>query len=200
MPPIRPTTLPLRERKKVLTRNAILDAAEQLFEERGYDNVTVAEIAEAANISVKTLFTYFRSKEDLVFADTELIDTLLLALQERPPGTSALQTVIKTLTAMLDNHQHGYGLEAYHRGFGDAAALQSRLLRMWSEYEDRITHQLLQESPEVPAPLLRFQAIQLVGLVRMLVSPEARTAAGGLTPEETVTASTAWLEATVGLG
>jgi len=55
----------LRERKKHLTRQALLTAADHLFAARGYDNVTVAEIADAANISVKTLFTYFASKEDI---------------------------------------------------------------------------------------------------------------------------------------
>ena len=46
--------LPLRERKRVMTRQAILDAAERLFEERGFEHVTVAQIADAANVSVKT--------------------------------------------------------------------------------------------------------------------------------------------------
>jgi AcrR family transcriptional regulator len=52
-----------------MTLRTVIDAAERLFEQRGYDNVTVAEIADSANISVKTLFTYFASKEDLAFAD-----------------------------------------------------------------------------------------------------------------------------------
>jgi AcrR family transcriptional regulator len=54
----------LRERKKRLTRAAIFAAAERLFSERGFENVTVAEIADAANISVKTLFTYQRLREE----------------------------------------------------------------------------------------------------------------------------------------
>jgi AcrR family transcriptional regulator len=59
----------LRERKKLQTREALLRVSRELFEARGYDQVTVAEIADAADISVKTLFTYFRSKEDLAFGD-----------------------------------------------------------------------------------------------------------------------------------
>ncbi|NED91890.1 helix-turn-helix transcriptional regulator, partial [Streptomyces sp. SID11233] len=67
--PAAPSPAPgLRERKKRMTRQAILDAAEALFARDGYEGVTVAQIADRANISVKTLFTYFSSKEDLAFA------------------------------------------------------------------------------------------------------------------------------------
>ncbi|MGI8447637.1 MAG: helix-turn-helix domain-containing protein [Streptosporangiaceae bacterium] len=57
----------LAARKRALTRAAIADAAQRRFGERGFGHVTVAEIADAANVSVKTLFVYFRSKEDLAF-------------------------------------------------------------------------------------------------------------------------------------
>jgi AcrR family transcriptional regulator len=55
--------LGLRERKKMETRRVIAETARALFEQRGFDAVTVAEVADAANVSVKTLFTYFQSKE-----------------------------------------------------------------------------------------------------------------------------------------
>ena len=54
-------------RKKRLTRDAIFAAADRLFAQRGFENVTVAEIADAANVSVKTLFTYVSAKEELIF-------------------------------------------------------------------------------------------------------------------------------------
>lgn len=98
--------LPLRERKRVMTRQAILDEAERLFEERGFEHVTVAQIADAANVSVKTLFVYFRSKEDLAFADTSLLDLCVAAIErrgaERSPGeavTSALVGILRSLTS-----------------------------------------------------------------------------------------------------
>lgn len=87
----------LRERKKAITRRAIRDAAERLFAERGYDEVTVAEIADAANVSVKTLFVYYRSKEDLVFADTELLDRLIAGLAARPAGVSHAPVFVDVL-------------------------------------------------------------------------------------------------------
>ncbi len=88
----------LRERKKRQTRAAILAAAGKLFEARGYEHVTVAEIADAANISVKTLFTYFRSKEDLAFADEyRLRDQLVEAIRSRPAGSTPVQAVAALL-------------------------------------------------------------------------------------------------------
>src|ERR1700742_300822 len=113
------TTLPLRERKKVMLRETIIAAAERLFEERGFDNVTVAEIADAANVSVKTLFVYFRSKEDLAFADTSLIDALVAALRARPAGGSPVDAVVGALKAAAEQDPE-VGLEGFHRLIGDS--------------------------------------------------------------------------------
>jgi AcrR family transcriptional regulator len=81
----------LRERKKEQTRQAIRAAALRLFAERGFDEVTVAEIASAANVSVATLFNYFPTKEDLVYARMETFEAdLITAIREREPGETVL--------------------------------------------------------------------------------------------------------------
>src|SRR3954470_24359988 len=77
----------LRERKKQQTRDAIAAAALALFLERGYDTVTVADVAEAADVSEKTVFNYFPAKEDLVFANSEeKLSDRAEAIRSRPPG------------------------------------------------------------------------------------------------------------------
>jgi AcrR family transcriptional regulator len=69
----------LRERKHARTRQALIDAAVELFERHGYDKTTIADIAAAADISPRTFFGYFASKEDLLFTDP---DVLLRGLRE----------------------------------------------------------------------------------------------------------------------
>lgn len=79
----------LRESKKARTRLAISDIATQLFAERGFEHVTVAEIAAAADVSVKTVFNYFATKEDLFFdRAAELVRVLERTIADRPAGTT----------------------------------------------------------------------------------------------------------------
>ena len=81
----------LRERKKAETRQQIAAAARRLFGERGFEEVKVAEVAAAADVSEATVFNYFPSKEDLFYSGLEAFETALLeAIRGRAPGESAL--------------------------------------------------------------------------------------------------------------
>lgn len=83
--------LGLRERKKRQTHQLIFETARRLFAERGFDAVTVAEIARAADVSEVTVFNYFPTKEDLFFAGMADFEAQLVeAVRTRPPGRSAL--------------------------------------------------------------------------------------------------------------
>ncbi|WP_328664248.1 TetR/AcrR family transcriptional regulator [Streptomyces sp. NBC_00328] len=84
-----PAPVGRRERKKAATRQAIADAALRLFLERGYDDVGIREIADAADVSTTTLFKHFPVKEALVFdRESDVEEGLLAAVRERPPGQS----------------------------------------------------------------------------------------------------------------
>ena len=77
----------LRERKKARTRELIAETARTLFAERGFEAVTVAEVARAADVSQQTVFNYFPTKEDLVFWRLEAFEAELLgAIRDRPAG------------------------------------------------------------------------------------------------------------------
>jgi AcrR family transcriptional regulator len=132
----------LRERKRVRTRDAIRDAAQVLFLERGFAGTTVDDIAEAADVSPRTFFRYFASKEEVLFSRfDETLDLLREFLHSRPPEQSvgaalreasqqfaSLDGAVSTDRAIFDIFQ---GSEALH-----ARYLQSffRLEMMTAEW------------------------------------------------------------------
>jgi AcrR family transcriptional regulator len=84
----------LRERKKQRTREAIVESAFELFAERGFDGTTIADIAEAAEIAPRTFFSYFPSKDDVVFHDFEERHEMVASwLRDREPGTNAIDAL-----------------------------------------------------------------------------------------------------------
>jgi AcrR family transcriptional regulator len=84
----------LRERKKQKTRDTIVRVALKLFDERGYEQTTIAEIAEAAEVSPRTIFAYFPSKEDILFNNLpEAQGRLAQALRGRLEGVTAFETL-----------------------------------------------------------------------------------------------------------
>src|SRR3954463_1747669 len=98
----------LRERKKRQTREVIAHAALELFTARGFDAVTVADVARAADVSEKTVFNYFAAKEDLVFhTGAERRAALIEAVRPRPPGASVLAPFRSATAAFIDSVEGG---------------------------------------------------------------------------------------------
>jgi AcrR family transcriptional regulator len=98
----------LRERKKQKTRDTIIKVAMGLFAEQGYEHTTIAEIADAAEVSRRTVFVYFPSKEDILFYDVpELHERLARALRERPEGATALDALREFIVGSItDDDAH----------------------------------------------------------------------------------------------
>ena len=85
----------LRERKRAKTRRALIDAAVELFDRQGYEQTTVAQIAAAAEISTRTFFSYFASKEDLLFPDSQArVQAVLDAIGQRRPGDRPVEVLL----------------------------------------------------------------------------------------------------------
>lgn len=92
----------LRERKKRQTRAALAESALRLFAEKGYDSTTIADIAAAADVSTRTFFSYFRTKEEVVFADTdERLNRLREALAGVDPATPTIDVLRSVVGGMF---------------------------------------------------------------------------------------------------
>jgi AcrR family transcriptional regulator len=106
----------LRDRKKRELRQRISDVATAMFVERGFDNVRVAEIAAAVDVSEKTIFNYFPTKESLVFDREELQTARMVdAVRDPTPGQSLVQSIVRMLeddvqeVFRLWRHEHDAG-------------------------------------------------------------------------------------------
>ncbi|MEU6554669.1 TetR/AcrR family transcriptional regulator [Streptomyces sp. NPDC046915] len=141
----------LRERKKRQTRQYISDVATGLFVERGFDAVTVAEIAEAADVSVNTVYNYFPAKEDL-FLDRSagLIDRLARWVRGRGVGESAAGAVLRELREEVEAVSPRVGLmpgyARFMRVIEEAPALRSRLWGVMQEAQANLEQALREET------------------------------------------------------
>jgi AcrR family transcriptional regulator len=164
----------LRERKKRLTREAIFAAARALFGERGFDDVTVAEIADAANISVKTLFTYIGSKEELLFSGRPtVLDAVVEAVRNRKLAQTPLVAAAQALLAAVDDEDQDRNIDAFLRMAASGPAARSRLRALWDEAEDALAVALAtrKDGPRELAAR-RLTAAQIMVLVRTVTSTE----------------------------
>ncbi|BCY07814.1 TetR/AcrR family transcriptional regulator [Actinoplanes sp. L3-i22] len=88
----------LRDRKRIRTRQALVAAALELFESRGYDETTIAEVAAAAEIGTRTFFSYFPSKEDLLFPEADVrVQAAIDAIAGRGPADGPAEVLLRAL-------------------------------------------------------------------------------------------------------
>lgn len=157
-----------------MTREAIFAAARALFRERGFDQVTVAEIADAANISTKTLFTYIGAKEELLFnGRPAVLDAVVEAVRGRRLGQTPLVAAAQALLAAVDDEDQDRNLGAFLRTVSDGPAARSRLRALWEETEDALAEALAARG-DGPRELAarRLTAAQIMVLVRTVTSAE----------------------------
>jgi AcrR family transcriptional regulator len=124
----------LREAKKLRMREEIADQAMRLFAARGFDHVTVAEVAAAAGISEKTVFNYFPTKEDLFFDEVpEREAALLEAIRGREPGES-IPASLRRLQMGECSRLCSPGFATFARIIEESRALQAKELKVMARF------------------------------------------------------------------
>lgn len=165
-----------RERKKAATRKAISDAATLLFLERGFDNVSIREIADRADVSPTTVFAHFPQKEALVFdEDDEQRDQLVAVVRDRPAGTSISSALLAYYRAeLLPPFDHDGAQRREFMAFIDRTpALGDYAARMWLRHEDALAAVIAAEFGLAgPSDEIRSYA-RFVLQIQLLVSASA---------------------------
>ena len=163
----------LRERKKARTRETIAATAIRMFLEAGFDQVSITEIAQAADVSRRTLFAYFPTKEDLVlqrFADheDEAARTVLARRRDQPPLDALREALLDALrqgdpnTGLNDDPE----IMAFVQLINGTESLAARLLRYTSRGMDALA-EALRESGFDPLTA-RLAAAQVIMVQREL--------------------------------
>ncbi|MHC3474073.1 TetR/AcrR family transcriptional regulator [Streptomyces sp. 7R007] len=181
--------LPLRERKKRETRQRISDVATGLFKERGFEKVTVAEIARGAGVSAMTVFNYFPRKEDL-FLDRipEAVETFAGAVRHRGPDETPLAALRRVTLDLVDREHPFSGVRSDFAAFFqvvlDSPALRARAREGVEEIEEALVRALEETAPEVEDPRLlatltvaAYRAVFVGSARRLLAGEEAEAVA-----------------------
>jgi AcrR family transcriptional regulator len=166
----------LRQRKKLRTRAAIAETARRLFAQRGFETVSVSEIAREAEVSEATVFNYFPTKEDLVYQGLEAFEEeMLAAIRERPAGASALDAFAAFVTqprgflAAADVSAR-QALLAVTRMIAGSPALRLRERQIFARYTDSVASLLRDETGAGPDDLRPWVvASTLIGLHATLI-------------------------------
>jgi AcrR family transcriptional regulator len=169
--------LGLRERKKRRTRQLLSETARRLFSERGFEQVSVAEIAREAEVSEMTVFNYFPSKEDLVYSGLETFEEqLLAAIGERPAG----QTVIAAFGEFIleprgflaaEDEAAARELIAVTRMIAASPALLAREQQIFARYTETLARLIAHETGARAGDLRPYVlANALIGVHRALIA------------------------------
>ncbi|AXB48970.1 TetR family transcriptional regulator [Amycolatopsis albispora] len=161
----------MRERKKLRTRKALIAGALRLFHDKGFDETTVAEIAATADISARTFFSYFESKDDIVFYDAHArLQRSLDLLGRRAPGESAGELLRRVLEQSVFSVADDTDFDRA-RLIESVPALQARELHLLFDTQRRLAHALHRACPaEVDLVEAAAMVGALVGAIKMAIA------------------------------
>jgi AcrR family transcriptional regulator len=174
-------TTGLRERRKQEARQAISGVAMEMFERRGFDEVTISQVAAAAGVSKMTVTNYFPRKEDLVFDRAEvIISSLADAVAARAPGESLLAAVRRDYAERIAKGDVTLGVPtpAFARMVGGSHALTSRRREIADLAEQSLGDAIAAEAG-ADDPQQRIVAAQLASVYRVLFAEGTRRVLAG---------------------
>jgi AcrR family transcriptional regulator len=160
----------LRERKQARTRQALIDAAADLFERQGYDETTVAQIAAAAEIGTRTFFGYFAGKEDVLFPDSDArVRATVAAIAGRGPADGPVDVLLRALDTIAESDADMVSPMAAVRMrlFHTVPAVRGKALQVQLAAQREIARELHAAFPET---LDRVDAAALAGALTGAVS------------------------------
>jgi AcrR family transcriptional regulator len=179
-------TTGLRDRRKQETRQAISDIAMAMFAAKGFDEVTISQVADAAGVSKMTVTNYFPRKEDLVFDRAEvIIRSLADAAAARAPGESLLAAIRRDYAERITAGDVTLGLPTatFARMVQNSPVLTSRSLEIADLREQALGDAIAAETG-VDDPQQRIVAAQLASVHRVLFAEGARRSLAGQPRDE----------------
>jgi AcrR family transcriptional regulator len=173
----------LRDRKKRRTRQHIADTAARLFGERGYEQVAVVDVAEAAEVSEQTLYNYFPTKKDLVFdLEEDLHDRLIGLIRNRPTGASPAAAVRDEVLNFVESIR-SVPAEQARGGLDYLAAISPTVRGMSLEMTDRladaIAAAITETTVDLGPELAKVQAITLAWVYQTITDESGRRRVAG---------------------
>jgi AcrR family transcriptional regulator len=158
---IGPSPPSLRERKKAKTRKVLSDTATELFAEQGFDHTTVEQIAEACDVSPRTFFRYFASKEDVLFAvGDERLRQLLDAIATRPSDEEPLRSMREAALGLVPEYTSDRArLITRKRIIAETQSLRSRGLERQLGWEDAVTDALGQRITDAGSATIELRLV-----------------------------------------
>ena len=176
----------LRERRKQETRQAISDIATQMFADRGFDGVTIAQVADAAGVAKMTVTNYFPRKEDLVFDQAgAVIRQLADVIAARAPGESMLAAIRRDYAEAVARAEVTIGLSspAFARMILSSPALIGRVREILDQREQALGDAIAAETG-TDGPQQRLVAALLASVHRVLSAEASRRSLAGQSREE----------------
>jgi AcrR family transcriptional regulator len=177
----------LRELKKARTRRLIADVAARLFAERGYEHVTVSDVAREAEVSDQTVYNYFPGKEQLVTdRDQQVQDQLVDLIRSRAPGVSAAAAIRDYMLTSVDGIP-SISPELWRGELGYLAVMSPTVHRLSLEMTDRQADAIaaaINDTTPVLKEVAKLQAIAIASVFQIILRHAGRRTHEGRTQTE----------------